>query len=99
MSKGHQTSFEVYIREQLFWQYSFDKDEIRIGRVNDCDIILPVKSVSRLHALVERNGDSYSLTDKSTNGTFVEGERIDKVPLNDGDRFQIEHYFIVFSKR
>lgn len=52
-------------------------DICMIGRSPECQIVIPRKTVSRLHAKVERDGTRYMLTDAgSANGTFVNGRRI-----------------------
>jgi len=62
-----------------------------IGRSKGCHIYLPEEGISRHHAQVEReeSGD-VSLSDlRSTNGTFVNGQQIERQKLNDGDKIQI----------
>jgi hypothetical protein len=58
----------------------------RIGRSEESDIFLVDPSVSRTHAVVEVDGVEPVVRDLgSTNGTFVNGERIEARPLRDGD--------------
>ena len=48
-----------------------------IGRADICQIIIPDKRISRLHAIIEREGENYILRDSnSVNGTYVNGQRI-----------------------
>ncbi len=55
-----------------------EKTLIQIGRDPGNDVVLPSPSVSRFHAQVERVGQRYRVEDlRSSNGTFVNGERID----------------------
>jgi pSer/pThr/pTyr-binding forkhead associated (FHA) protein len=58
-------------------EYSLFKDEVTVGRGETNDVVIPHASVSRAHArLMKRNG-TYELMDlNSTNGTFVEDNRI-----------------------
>ena len=46
-----------------------------IGRDPECDIVLDSPEVSRRHARVAAAGGGYTITDESTNGVFVNGER------------------------
>lgn len=65
---------------------------ITIGRSPDCTIHLDEQGVSRVHARIERqdSGSVIALIDPgSTNGTFVNGERVNKRPLQDGDSIQV----------
>ncbi len=65
--------------------------EMLIGRAASCDIPLDDDGVSRKHArlLCKPNGSVLLLDLGSTNGTWVEGQRIDLKELCDGDRLQI----------
>ena len=57
-----------------------------IGRADDADIRLVDSRVSREHVQIERTGDDMVLSDLgSTNGTAVNGLRIDTYILNPGD--------------
>ncbi len=73
--------------------------EITIGRVG-CDIVLANPQVSRFHAQIDRNADgSMALRDMgSTNGTFVNGQRISQpVTLKPGDIIQIGAFKLVYN--
>ena len=61
-----------------------------IGRTRDCDLCLTDLSVSRLHAELVRNGDSWLLNDLgSHNGTRLNGWLVrETVPVRAGDRVE-----------
>jgi pSer/pThr/pTyr-binding forkhead associated (FHA) protein len=64
--------------------------EIVIGRSSELDMVLIEDMVSRRHASIGLNGDEISIADVgSTNGTFVNGEKIKKARLKEGDRILI----------
>lgn len=46
-------------------------DRLCIGRESRCDLVVDGDLVSRRHAIIEGKDDRYTLTDQSTNGTFV----------------------------
>jgi hypothetical protein len=71
-----------------------------IGRSSDCDIPLSDPNVSRRHAEVRRIGDGYSLVDLgSTNGTEVNGQRIQETALMNGDVIGVGTTSITFERR
>ena len=56
-----------------------------IGRTEENDICIQDHNISARHGILVRAGDDYQLHDfNSTNGTFVEGERILAVKLQHG---------------
>jgi pSer/pThr/pTyr-binding forkhead associated (FHA) protein len=61
-------------------------DVIHIGRGLAADLRLDETSVSRRHAiLVPRVSGARILDDRSSNGTFVNGRRVQQADLSDGD--------------
>ena len=61
-----------------------------IGREPGCDIVVAGQGVSRRHATIRPSGGRYLLTDQSSNGTRVNGERLtDAHALRPGDLIMI----------
>lgn len=56
---------------------------ISIGRDLDCDVVLPDNGVSRRHASIAPVPGGWLLTDESSNGTLVNGERMGATRLLD----------------
>ena len=72
-------------------------DRTRIGRSPDCEIFLDDVTVSRNHAVLVRDGGTFTVEDQgSLNGTFVNRKRIDSAPLHEGDELQIGKYRMTF---
>ena len=64
--------------------------EIVIGRSSDLDMVLVEDMVSRKHAKISTQGGQIVIQDlASTNGTFVNGEKVKKMRLKEGDRILI----------
>src|SRR5436309_2922379 len=71
-----------------------------IGRSPECQIFLDDVTVSRRHAELERNGETFSIRDLgSLNGTYVNRRRIESAVLQDDDEVQIGKYRLIFLKR
>jgi len=62
-------------------------DRMVVGRLQDCDICLSDANTSRRHAaFVALPAGGWEIEDLgSTNGTFVNGNQVDRAGLNDGD--------------
>jgi pSer/pThr/pTyr-binding forkhead associated (FHA) protein len=62
----------------------------RIGRRATADIVIDDMAVSRRHALVlDRDGASMIADDRSRNGVYVNGRRVQQATLRHGDEVQI----------
>ena len=70
----------------------------RVGRGTDCDIILVDPLCSRVHAEIVREEDGWWLCDAaSRNGTFLNGQKIDRARLNVGSTFRVGSTGFLFS--
>ena len=74
--------------------FSLPEGWTRVGRSATADLRLDDPTVSRRHALIVRTdaGELRALDDRSLNGLFVNGERVEWVPLGDGDELEIGRY-------
>jgi pSer/pThr/pTyr-binding forkhead associated (FHA) protein len=88
----------VYFGSDTQAERTLDRDELRIGRAADCDIVVDNLGVSRLHCTIVRDGNGWTLVDGgSNNGTFVGGQRIDRHPLKDKDRIVLGKHSLVYD--
>jgi len=61
-----------------------------IGRAKGADLIIDAALVSRVHCRLEAGKDGVDVTDlESTNGTFVNGKRVNRATLSNGDRLRV----------
>jgi hypothetical protein len=57
-----------------------------IGRVDGNDMIMPDYAISKQHATIEIKRGNYQIRDGSTNGTMINGKRLDKKPVQIRDK-------------
>lgn len=72
-------------------KYLIEQPEIKIGRdPEQCQIVLNDSEVSGVHAILKKNNVTCTLEDlQSSNGTILNGSRINKAELSNGDEFSI----------
>jgi pSer/pThr/pTyr-binding forkhead associated (FHA) protein len=77
--------------------FSLDREWTRIGRSLAADIRFDDPTVSRRHALIVRQPDGLRVVDdRSLNGVFVNGERVEWSALADGDEIVIGRHHLHF---
>jgi len=80
--------------------YQIDSNETVVGRSSDADFVLNDLYVSRHHARIVRKNGQYQLVDlKSTHGTFINGQRVEKQALQDGDQVRLGRKELLFGTR
>src|SRR5215831_270316 len=103
--RGDRRPALVFLRgELLAVQIPLEREQVTLGRALDADIRINDARASRLHARIisERNAETgetrYCLKDlDSTNGTVLNGKRIESAYLQDGDKFEIGEQLIRFE--
>ena len=70
--------------------FQITKPRVFLGRGSAMDIQVKDSEVSRRHAMIEIRADVATLVDLgATNGTFVEGERIERVEIENQSEFTL----------
>ena len=78
-------------------RFLLDTDMVGAGRHPDSEIFLDDVTVSRRHAVFNREDSDFTVSDAgSLNGTYVNRERIEEHPLAGGDEVQIGKFRLVF---
>lgn len=78
-------------------RYLLDTDVTTVGRHPEADIFFDDVTVSRRHAEITRQGASFELVDqRSLNGTYVNGERVDRAALTNGSELRIGKFRLNF---
>lgn len=87
----------LVVEDVVINKWEITDNEMIIGRVKYCDVHIEDRSVSSRHATIIVAPDpflkdskvTYLVDLESTNGTEVNGKRITKQQLNDGDMIKI----------
>src|SRR5262245_37362705 len=76
-----------------------DGETVKLGRSRSCDLALRSPEASRHHAEISLGADGWVVRDlDSTNGTYVNGERVSRRELRPGDRIEIGGDSITFCE-
>jgi pSer/pThr/pTyr-binding forkhead associated (FHA) protein len=83
--------------KQVIKEYPFTKDSITMGRQEDNTIVIDNLAVSGYHAKIDRVGGEFILTDlQSTNGTFVNDQKVVSHRLSHSDNIVIGKHVILY---
>ncbi|MFZ2049745.1 MAG: FHA domain-containing protein [Solirubrobacteraceae bacterium] len=87
----------VYEQDGELVEVPLTREWTRIGRSLTADVRFDDPTVSRRHALIVRHADGVRvLDDRSLNGVFVNGERVEWRALRDGDEIVVGRYRLNF---
>lgn len=88
----------AFLLDMLQNRIPLTADTLVLGRAVDCGLVIADARVSRHHAELRRDGDSFVLADLgSTNGTFLNGQRLTQaLPLRHGDVIEVGSARFVF---
>lgn len=79
--------------------WPLSKDAVVIGRLETCDVIVADPGASRRHAEIRREGDEWVVIDLgSTNGTEINGKRVNRHRLQPGDRILLGETTLEFRR-
>ncbi len=77
--------------------FQLERDAVTLGREKTHRICLPHETVSRSHARLSREGDAWTVSDlKSSNGTRLNGKRIESEHLRHMDEIQLGEVVLIF---
>jgi len=94
-------SYKLVIRSEnkIQGEYFVRKKRITIGRHRENDLRIDDSLISRQHAQIIQQGRTIYLRDlNSTNGTFVDGKRVDIAPLEIGTNIKLGSYQLTFTR-
>lgn len=91
------TKLILTFNKQVIKEFPFIGESMTIGRHEDNNIVIDNLAVSSYHAKIDKAGGDYILTDlQSTNGTFVNEEKVHSHRLSHGDNILIGKHKIIF---
>ena len=80
-------------------QLTPDGGTVVVGRSRSCELRLPDADTSRRHAKIVSQDDAFVIHDlASTNGTYVNGVRVEEHVLRPGDRIQIGENTVTYCQ-
>lgn len=92
-------TLEVWFRDRPYGLHRLTQPKITIGRNGANDVRISGVFVSRFHAVLTVEDDGIHLIDlQSTNGTHVNGERVKRRRLRNGDIIQIEEFRLNYAE-
>lgn len=82
---------EIHLeRDNLQQVLTIESDSITVGRGQDCEVRIDDPMASRHHCRLERLGNEVFLVDlDSRNGTWIEGNQVDRLPVTASDVIRI----------
>lgn len=100
-SKGRNLEYYLEIIEgpDIGQRFSLEGQEIYVGRHGQCDLVLHDPEISRRHLKITSGENGWFLDDLgSTNGSYVNGQRITHQIAAPGDRIQIGQSIMVIHR-
>lgn len=79
----------IELNGNVIGKYELDprKPLVTIGRIEINNVVVPSRTISRMHAHLRYSGNMWLIEDtESLNGLLYQGERLDQIPLTNGDR-------------
>jgi two-component system cell cycle response regulator len=82
--------FIVLAGSNIGQTYRIEGTEVVLGRASEATIRLPDDGISRRHArVIQRGGELWIEDLKSANGTIINGQRVERRVLKDGDKIEV----------
>jgi DNA-binding NtrC family response regulator len=76
-------------------EYRLQPGRTSIGRADSCDVAIPGDAVSRTHCFITWRGEKLEIIDRSRHGITVDGQKLERGPLQDGSEIGVGPYRVV----
>ncbi len=92
-------TFRIYKGDQLVREEMLTQDIIKIGKLESCHLRIDDESLSRMHAVIEITGPNeiHIIDLGSSSGTVVNGQKVNKCQIQDGDELVLGDTKIVVA--
>lgn len=98
-AQAFQQQTSLLVREKSGEVFPLISEVTTIGRSSTNHITIDDPNMSRHHAEIHRQGEGFLVVDlKSTNGTKVNGSRVGRYGLKDGDHLTLGHTDLTFRR-
>ena len=88
---------QIKFKDAVIKEMKLTQDILTIGRKEENDLVIDNQAISGSHARIIKEDDNFSIEDLSSlNGTFVNGKRVSKYTLNNGDIVLIGNHTLEF---
>ena len=88
--RAQQSALLIIKDQDQEFSYTLTDGRHSIGRSHKCDLVIKDQNVSRIHAWLESFEGQWKLIDNdSTNGTYINNQRIQDQTLKNGDRIRV----------
>jgi len=95
---NYKLTFKIYRGDELVRTETLEQDVVKIGKLSTSHVRLDDETVSRMHAVIEVSGDDIHVIDLgSTRGTQLNGEKVSKAKVSDGDEINLGDTRIVLG--
>lgn len=89
-SSTRHANLVVLVGAEVGRMYRLERGDTVIGRSQQATVTLDDDSISRQHCTLTRVGDQFVVEDRgSSNGTYVNGDRVSRAVLKDGDKIRV----------
>lgn len=96
--KDYVTKIEVRHQGEVVAEHHFEAGRVIVGRASDNEIFINSKFVSRHHAQIVSDENGCVIEDlNSTNGVFVDDQRVKRQPLSTGDVVTLGLHELVYT--
>jgi|GEM_PF-643129 len=104
LPRGHHgeillAGLRIYLRDDFRWTFTLLDREVSIGRSRENQIVLAQPDISRQHAVIRKDGNQFTVEDKSGRGIQVNAESCAQAILREGDLIQISSYRLIFQSK